>query len=123
LVISQYFVVFSDNICATFVAGLDGCFVKLTTGQQILVATGRDGNNNIYPIAFGLVDKEDKASWTWFLNQLKAAIGEVHPKFGPYTIISDSRRYFQLQLLLIVSILDARLPNLSECMNLCDALS
>jgi hypothetical protein len=31
--------------------GLDGCFIKLTTGAQILVATGRDGNNNIYPIA------------------------------------------------------------------------
>jgi hypothetical protein len=53
---------------------LDGCFVKLTTGQQILAATGRDGNNNIFPIAFGLVDKEDRASWTWFLTQLKAAI-------------------------------------------------
>ncbi|KAM0827599.1 hypothetical protein ACQ4PT_068095 [Festuca glaucescens] len=73
-------------------AGLDGCFVKLTTGQQILAATGRDGNNNIFPIAFRLVDKEDKTSWTWFLNQLKAAIGEESPKFGNCTIISDRQK-------------------------------
>ncbi|KAM0827600.1 hypothetical protein ACQ4PT_068095 [Festuca glaucescens] len=72
--------------------GLDGCFVKLTTGQQILAATGRDGNNNIFPIAFRLVDKEDKTSWTWFLNQLKAAIGEESPKFGNCTIISDRQK-------------------------------
>lgn len=47
---------------------LDGFFIKLSTRQQILAATGRDDNNNIYPIAFGMVDKEDTDSWTWFLN-------------------------------------------------------
>ena len=73
-------------------AGLDGCFVKLTTGQQILAATGRDGNNNIYPFAFGLVDKEDTASWCWFLTQLKYAIGGCEGKFGKYTIISDRQK-------------------------------
>jgi hypothetical protein len=36
------------------IAGVDGCFIKLTIGQQILAATGRDGNNNIFPIAFGV---------------------------------------------------------------------
>ncbi|KAE8802401.1 MATE efflux family protein 3, chloroplastic [Hordeum vulgare] len=50
------------NGCRPFI-GLDGCFIKLTTGQQILAATGRDGNNNIYPIAFGVLDKEDGDSW------------------------------------------------------------
>nr|XP_051229278.1 uncharacterized protein LOC127347092 [Lolium perenne] len=79
------------NGCRPFI-GLDGCFVKLTTGQQILAATGRDGNNNIYPLAFGLVDKEDTASWCWFLTQLKIAIGGVEGKFGKYTIISDRRK-------------------------------
>nr|XP_040258766.1 nucleoporin GLE1-like [Aegilops tauschii subsp. strangulata] len=54
--------------------GLDECFIKLTTGQQILAATGRDGNNNIFPIAFGIVDKEDTDSWTWFLYQLRVAL-------------------------------------------------
>ena len=48
-------------ICAKLV-GLDGCFIKLSTGQQILPTTGIDGNNNIFPIAFGIVDKEDLVS-------------------------------------------------------------
>nr|XP_045087319.1 skin secretory protein xP2-like [Aegilops tauschii subsp. strangulata] len=72
--------------------GLDGCFIKLTTGQQILAATGRDGNNNIFPIACGIVDKEDTDSWTWFLYQLKIALGGQSGKFGNYTIISDRQK-------------------------------
>ncbi|XP_073355565.1 uncharacterized protein [Aegilops tauschii subsp. strangulata] len=32
------------NGCRPFI-GLDGCFIKLTTGQQILAATGRDGES------------------------------------------------------------------------------
>uniref|UniRef100_A0ACD5VYI4 Uncharacterized protein n=1 Tax=Avena sativa TaxID=4498 RepID=A0ACD5VYI4_AVESA len=79
------------NGCRPFI-GLDGCFVKLTTGQEILAATGRDGNNNIYPFAFGLVDKEDTASWCWFLTQLKFALGGFDGKFGKYTIISDRQK-------------------------------
>ena len=75
-----------------FISGLDGCFVKLTTGQQILAATGRDGNNNIYPITFGLVDKEDKASWSWFLTQLKYQLGGEEGNFGKYTFISDRHK-------------------------------
>ena len=71
--------------------GLDGCFIKLSTGQQILATTGRDGNNNIFPIAFGVVDKEETATWLWFLTQLKYCIGEGG-KFGNYTIISDRQK-------------------------------
>ena len=57
-------------------AGVDGCFIKLTTGAQLLAATGRDGNNNIYPLAFGIVGQEDTPSWCWFLHQLKICLGE-----------------------------------------------
>ncbi|KAE8780503.1 MATE efflux family protein 3, chloroplastic [Hordeum vulgare] len=70
---------------------LDVCFIKLTTRQQVLAATRRDGNNNIYPIAFGVVDKEDRDSWTWSLTQLRCFIGSGN-KFGTYTIISDSQK-------------------------------
>ncbi|KAM3390893.1 hypothetical protein ACQJBY_012486 [Aegilops geniculata] len=82
------------NGCRPFI-GLDGCFIKLTTGQQILAATGRDGNNNFYPIAFGVVDKEDSESWTWFLTQLRCCIGSGS-KFGTYTIISDRQKVCNL---------------------------
>ena len=80
-----------------FNTGLDGCFIKLSTGQQILAATGRDGNNNIFPIVIGIVDKEDKDSWTWFLSQLRACIGEGN-RWGTYTIIFDRQKvYFSFQ--------------------------
>ncbi|CAM0947194.1 unnamed protein product [Alopecurus aequalis] len=78
------------NGCRPFI-GLDGCFIKLSTGQQILAATGRDGNNNIFPIAFGVVEKEDTASWLWFLTQLRYCIGEAS-QFGTYTIMSDRQK-------------------------------
>jgi hypothetical protein len=73
-------------------AGLDGCFIKLCTGAQILAATGRDGNNNMYPIAFAVVPKEDTANWCWFLTQLKYALGGDEGKFGKYTFMSDRQK-------------------------------
>ena len=77
--------------CRPFI-GLDGCFIKLTTGAQILAATGRDGNNNMYPIAWAVVPKEDTENWTWFLEQLKYALGGESGKFGYYTIMSDRQK-------------------------------
>ena len=74
------------------ISGLDGCFVKLNTGQQLLFATGRDGNNNIYPLAFGVVEKEDTPTWCWFLTQLKIVLGAESGQFGKYTIISDRQK-------------------------------
>ncbi|XP_073355382.1 uncharacterized protein [Aegilops tauschii subsp. strangulata] len=64
----------------------------LTTGAQILAATGRDGNNNIYPLAFGIVGQEDKANWCWFLHQLKICLGGEVGQYGPYTIMSDKQK-------------------------------
>lgn len=89
--------------------GVDGCFTKLTTGQQILAATGRDGNNNIFPIAFAIVDKENTASWSWFLTQLKYAIGGESGKFGYYTIISDRQK-------VLLSLLQSLLALLINCL-------
>jgi hypothetical protein len=77
--------------CRPFI-GLDGCFIKLTIGAQILAATGRDGNNNIYPIAWAVVAKEDTENWQWFLEQLKEALGGEQGKFGYYTIMSDRQK-------------------------------
>ena len=48
---------------------LDGCHLKGRFGGQILSTTTRDGNNNIFPIAFAVVEQENKDSWVWFLQQ------------------------------------------------------
>lgn len=52
------------------VKGLDGCFIKGATCGQLLCALGRDANNQIYPIAWALVEKETYDSWFWFLALL-----------------------------------------------------
>jgi hypothetical protein len=57
-----------------------------------LAATGRDGNNNIYPVAWAVVAKEDTANWQWFLEQLKEALGGEQGKFGYYTIMPDRQK-------------------------------
>lgn len=72
--------------------GVDSCFIKLTSGAQILASTGRDANNNIYPIAFGVVGVEDTPSWSWFLTQLKYALGGTEEGiFEKYTFMYDRK--------------------------------
>ncbi|GAA0156172.1 hypothetical protein LIER_13725 [Lithospermum erythrorhizon] len=39
-------------------------------GGKLLVAVGNDPNNNIFPIAYGIVEVENKNSWEWFLSHL-----------------------------------------------------
>ena len=83
----------SIHVCCLHLnVGVDGCFIKLNTGAQILAATGRDGNNNIFPLAFAIVGQEDIANWCWFLHQLKICLGGEVGKFGPYTIMSDRQK-------------------------------
>jgi hypothetical protein len=37
-------------------------------------ATAADGNDDVFPVAFAIVDEESDASWRWFLSQLKLAL-------------------------------------------------
>lgn len=38
--------------------------------------TAVDGHNWMYPLAFGFIASETEDNWTWFMNQLKKAIGD-----------------------------------------------
>ncbi|XP_056851016.1 uncharacterized protein LOC130500259 [Raphanus sativus] len=55
---------------------IDGTFLKNKYKGVLLVATALDGNSNLYPIAFGVVDSENDRSWEWFLTQLKLVIDD-----------------------------------------------
>ena len=46
-------------------------------GGQLLCAVGRDGNDNMFPLAMAIVDIEEKISWKWFLKLLFEDFG--HP--------------------------------------------
>lgn len=50
---------------------LDGCHLKAMYKGQLLAAVGIDGNNGMYPVAYAVVEKETRDSWTWFLWFLK----------------------------------------------------
>ena len=72
------------------VIGLDGCFLKTETKGQLLSAVGKDGNNQMYPIAWAVVEGENQASWTWFIELLMQDLG-ISDGLG-WTIISDQQK-------------------------------
>ena len=45
------------------VVGLDGCFFKVALNGELLCAIGRDANNQMYPIAWAVVDKKNNVNW------------------------------------------------------------
>ncbi|KAL5557490.1 hypothetical protein UlMin_039726 [Ulmus minor] len=48
------------------ILGLDGCFIKGHHKGQLLAAVGVDGNNQMYPVAYAVVESETKETWRWF---------------------------------------------------------
>ncbi|XP_021744632.1 uncharacterized protein LOC110710615 [Chenopodium quinoa] len=72
--------------------GLDGCFLNGPFGGQFLVAVGRDGNNQMFPIAWACVEIEKTETWTWFLELLADELGTVDGH--RYTIISKAGQDF-----------------------------
>ncbi|KAL3632957.1 hypothetical protein CASFOL_025941 [Castilleja foliolosa] len=72
------------------VVGVDGCFLKSTYGGQLLTAVGIDPNNNMFPIAWAVVEAENKDAWEWFLNLLKNDIGIVNADC--WTFMSDKQK-------------------------------
>ncbi|KAI3525338.1 hypothetical protein L1887_04054 [Cichorium endivia] len=53
------------------VLGLGECFLKTVYKGVLLSAVGKDGNNQIFPVAWGVVNVENKENWSWFLNLVR----------------------------------------------------
>ncbi|KAG8364578.1 hypothetical protein BUALT_Bualt18G0011900 [Buddleja alternifolia] len=51
--------------------GVDGCHLKGPHQGVLLTAVAIDPNNNIYPIAWTVIQKESGDTWDWFLTILK----------------------------------------------------
>ncbi|XP_038976647.1 uncharacterized protein LOC120107444 [Phoenix dactylifera] len=45
---------------------MDGTFIKHKDGGVLLGATAKDGNDDMFPIAYGVVDTETDENWEWF---------------------------------------------------------
>ncbi|XP_021767501.1 uncharacterized protein LOC110731889 [Chenopodium quinoa] len=75
--------------CRPFIS-LDGCFLKGSFGGQLLVAVGRDGNNQMFPIAWAVVEVEKTDTWTWFLSLLADDLGTQQG--AGYTFMLDQQK-------------------------------
>nr|GEW32234.1 pentatricopeptide repeat-containing protein [Tanacetum cinerariifolium] len=53
--------------CRKIIA-LDGCFLKRPGVGEILIAIGRDVNNHIFPMAWAVVNVENKDNWSWLVE-------------------------------------------------------
>ncbi|XP_052626786.1 uncharacterized protein LOC111891964 [Lactuca sativa] len=75
------------------VIGLDGCFLKGQVKGELLIAIGRDANNQVYPIAWAVVDVENKSNWTWFLELLSGDLDLIDGR--GLVVISDQHKHRQ----------------------------
>ncbi|XP_057745629.1 uncharacterized protein LOC130963542 [Arachis stenosperma] len=50
---------------------IDGTHLYGKYGETLLVAIAQDGNSNILPVAFALVEGENAESWAFFLSHLR----------------------------------------------------
>lgn len=72
------------------VIGVDGCHWKGPYMGQILTAVGVYGNNGMFPIAYAIVEFENKSSWIWFLELLKAYLNIENR--AAWVFISDKQK-------------------------------
>ena len=63
------------------IIGPDGCFIKGFHKGQLLTAVGVDPNNQIYPIAYAIVEAETRETRYWFLENLKSDL-QLHDSHG-----------------------------------------
>ncbi|XP_022891866.1 uncharacterized protein LOC111406718 [Olea europaea var. sylvestris] len=70
---------------------VDGSHLKGPYKGTLLVATTQDGNKQIYPLTWEIVDAETNKSWKWFLSNLKDLIGDSEE----LVFVSDRKKSIQ----------------------------
>jgi len=62
--------------CRSFI-GVDGCHLRNGTPEILLGAIGKDGNDQMFLVAWAIEEGETKETWTWFLTHLLDAMGDL----------------------------------------------
>lgn len=73
------------------VIGPDGCFFKGAVKGELLCAIGRDANNQMYPLAWAVVEHETNITWKWFVGLLIKDL-EINNNGAGWVIISDQQK-------------------------------
>ena len=71
--------------------GVDSTLLTGKYNGQLAAATAIDGHNWMYPVAYGIFYKETEGNWTWFMKQLKRAIGTSAWIDNPHRCLQGSR--------------------------------
>ena len=70
------------------VISIDATHLKGKYRGVLFTAVCHDANQQIFPLAFGVGDSENDASWSWFLHRVKSVFGS-NPAL---VIVSDRHR-------------------------------
>ncbi|CAN1121220.1 hypothetical protein LINPERHAP2_LOCUS649 [Linum perenne] len=69
---------------------------------MILTAVGKDGNNQMFPIVWAIVEGENRDSWGWFIEIIQE---ELNLGDGPrLSIISDQQKVLNFLHFLFLNI-------------------
>jgi hypothetical protein len=55
---------------------IDSTTINGRWNGHLAAVVGVDGHNWMYPLAYGFIASETENNWTWFMQQLKKAIGD-----------------------------------------------
>jgi transposase-like protein len=61
--------------------GVDATTLNGRWNGHLAAATGVDGHNWMYPVAYGFMDSETKDNWKWWMSQLHKVVGDL-PKLS-----------------------------------------
>ncbi|XP_047168923.1 uncharacterized protein LOC124837561 [Vigna umbellata] len=76
--------------CRPFI-GLDGCILKGKYKGELLTAICRDPNDQMLPLAYAIMEVQNKDSWTWFLELLIEDLGGAEV-CNSCTFMSDQQK-------------------------------
>ncbi|XP_070029030.1 uncharacterized protein [Nicotiana sylvestris] len=62
------------NHCRPVIA-VDATFLKSKFRGVLIISVSKDANNQIFPLAFGIAESENKNSYEWYFSKLRNAIG------------------------------------------------
>ncbi|KAL5564297.1 hypothetical protein UlMin_027461 [Ulmus minor] len=73
------------------VIGIDGCHLKGPYGGIMLSAISLEANLGFFPVAYAIVETENRETWCWFLELLKEVVGRDLQQ-NPWCILSDRQK-------------------------------
>ncbi|XP_019239481.1 PREDICTED: uncharacterized protein LOC109219476 [Nicotiana attenuata] len=103
--ISLYAFIKGFDHCRSIVV-VDGSHLKSYYTGTFVSASTLDGAGHIMPLAYGVIDLENDAAWTWFFEQFKIAYGDRENMCivsdGNESIIKSVSRVYQMYRILPV---------------------